>query len=203
MKERKLYSEFKEKLNEKLIELFSKEIHNRAEYWNSTNLLKPRKEDVPEIIRSFANKNAAVAYGLNLLPGPAGMVAVIPEMTIILRNQIHMVYDISLAYNEKEYFNKEVLLAIFLSAFGLGALGVAVIKGGRVLLRKLSIKIMQRMTSALAEKISQQVLKRIMGKWFPFIGAAVIAAWTRYSTVRIGKKSIEFFEKEIVLIENE
>ena len=40
-------------------------------------------------------------------------------------------------------------------------------------------------------------------KWIPLAGAAAMAAWSKYSTNKLGTKALEIFSKEIVFEDNE
>lgn len=188
---------FSEKLNEKVIEVFNSSFDKRALYWEEHKNQIPDKSAAPYIIKNCANKNMAIAFGLNLIPGPFGMAAVIPEIVLIIRNQINMVYDLAVAFRQDKVVDKPIMLSIFLSAFGSGAMGLAVMHGGRVVVKRVSLRVMQRLVQILAGKVTQQVLKRLLAKWVPVVGAAGISIWTRYTTSKIGEKSIEYFSKKI------
>lgn len=185
------------RLNDKLIDLFNSGFDKRAAYWEEHKSEIPDITASPYIITNCANKNMAIAFGLNLIPGPFGMAAVIPEIILIMRNQINMVYDLAVAYQQDKKVDKSIMLSIFLSAFGSGAMGLAVMQGSKVILKRVSLRVMQRLVTLLAGKVTQQVLKRILAKYVPVGGALIISAWTRYTTKIVGEKSIEFFSKKI------
>lgn len=62
---------------------------------------------------------------------------------------------------------------------------------------------MQKIIAILGGKITQQAAKSMAAKWIPLAGAAAMAAWSKYSTNKIGTKAVEIFSKEIVMEDNE
>ena len=78
---------------------------------NPNNL--PQLDSVSGLISSYTRNNAAISGGASLIPGPWGMAAVIPELTLVIRNQIQMVYDIGVANGKQAQLTKELLMGIF------------------------------------------------------------------------------------------
>ena len=54
----------------------------------------PDIKSVPSIINSYSVTNAAISGGASLILGPWGMVAVVPEITAVIRNQLALIYDV-------------------------------------------------------------------------------------------------------------
>ena len=154
-------------------------------------------KDVDYIIKKCAMENAAIAGGSSLIPGPWGMVAVVPEIALVIRNQISMVYDIGAANGKAALINKELLAAIVLSAMSNGAAGLMVMHGGKVLIRRSSLQVFQKIVTLLSGKVTQQALKSTISKWLPVVGAAFMAWITNQMTQNIGRRANEIFQKEI------
>ena len=74
-------------------------------------------------------------------------------------------------------------------------------QGNKVLVKRVALRVFQKIINLLAGRITQQVLKSAISKWLPSVGAAAMAVWSNYLTRQVGKKAIEIFEKEIVLSE--
>ena len=77
------------------------------------------KDDIPNVIDGYLVKNIAVATASSFIPGPAGMLAAIPNMIVSLGNQMRSIYDISCAYGKEDFINKDILLDIPLHAMGI------------------------------------------------------------------------------------
>jgi uncharacterized tellurite resistance protein B-like protein len=82
---------------------------------------------------------------------------------------------------------------------GASAGSLLVMQGEKVFVRRVSLRVFQRIISMLAGRVTQQVLKSVISKWLPVVGAAAMAVWSNYLTRRVGNKAVEIFEKEIVL----
>ncbi len=51
-------------------------------------MANPGGKSVPAIINTYALLNAGISAGLNLVPGPWGMLVAIPEIAAVMRNQM-------------------------------------------------------------------------------------------------------------------
>ena len=195
-------SKFQKKITESLNNVLEQTIENRQEYYNDHDY--PELDSVNNLINSISYKNAAVATASSLIPGPWGMISLIPEITIIIRNQIQMVYDIGLAYgHKKEQLQTNLIVGIVLAGIGNGALGLITIHGNKILIKRSGLRLAQKLITALGGRITQQVAKTALAKWVPLAGAAAIGTWTKYSTSKIGQKAVEIFSKTIVYQEEE
>lgn len=189
------------KLAEKMIGVFDLVISDRSSHFAKHPDKIPDRKSVPSIIRSYSVMNAAISGGVGLVPGPWGMVAVIPEIAAVIRNQLAMIYDVGMAYGKSKVLSRELLAGILLTALGAGTGSLMVMQGSKVLVKRVALRQFQRIIAILAGKITQQALKSAIGKWLPLFGAAALAAWSNFLTQRVGKKAVEIFEKEIVLSE--
>ena len=184
-------------LHSALNSAFDYVIENRSDYYrrNPSNL--PQLDSVSGLISSYTRNNAAISGGASLIPGPWGMAAVIPELTLVIRNQIQMVYDIGVANGKQAQLTKELLIGIFLTAMGSSAGSLLTIHGGKILVRRASLQVIQKIIAMLGGRVTQQVIKSTVSKWLPFVGAAAMATWTGYMTKNIGEKANELFKLEI------
>ncbi len=189
------------KLAEKMMGVFELVVSDRSGHFAIHPDKIPDKKSVPSIINSYSVTNAAISGGASLVPGPWGMVAVIPEIAAVIRNQLAMIYDVGMAYGKSKVLNKELLAGILITAMGASAGSLLVMQGSKVLVKRVALRVFQRIITMLAGKITQQALKSAISKWFPGVGAAAMAVWSDYLTRQVGKKAIEIFEKEIVLSE--
>lgn len=189
------------KLAEEIMGVFELVISDRSGHFAKHPDQIPDKKSIPSIINSYSLTNAAISGGASLVPGPWGMVAVIPEIAVVIRNQLAMIYDVGMAYEKNKVLNKEILAGVLITAMGVGTESLLVIQGSKVLVKRVALRQFQKIISLLGGKITQQVLKTAIGKWLPVVGAAALAYWSNYMTRQVGKKAIEIFEKEIVLSE--
>jgi len=187
-------------LAQKIVEGFDSVISERSKHYRENPSKVPTPSAVPFIIKSYSNMNMAITGGISLIPGPWGMAAAIPEIALIIRNQLAMIYDIGMAYGKSEVLNKELLAGIFLSSLGASVGGLLTIHGGKVLVRRTSLRVFQRIVAILGGKVTQQVLKSMVSKWLPIVGAAAMATWSYYSTRQIGKRALQILEKEIEIV---
>jgi len=186
-----------EKLEETMSGLFEQVIKDRGKYYSKNSDKIPAPGNVPSIISSYANQNAVISGGSGLVPGPMGMLTIVPELALVIRNQMSMVYDIGVAYGYGKRLNAELLIGVFGYALGSGALGLLTIHGQKVLVKRASLRFMQKVIKLMAGKVTQRVLKSMVSKWLPVAGAVALAAWSKHSTHLIAERAISVFEKEI------
>lgn len=189
------------KLAEKMMGVFELVVSDRSGHFAKNPDKIPDKKSVPSIINSYSVTNAAISGGASLVPGPWGMVAVIPEIAAVIRNQLAMIYDIGMAYGKSKVLNKELLAGVLITAMGASVGSLLIMQGSKVLVKRVALRAFQQIIAMLAGKITQQALKSAISKWIPGVGAAAMAVWSNYLTRQVGKKAIEIFEKEIVLSE--
>ena len=112
-------------------------------------------------------------------------------------HQIQMVYDIGVANGKQAQITKELLIGIFITAAGSSAGSMITIQGGKILVRRASLRVIQKLVAMLGGRITQQAAKSAISKWVPIIGAGAMATWTGYMTNNIGKKADELFKLDI------
>jgi uncharacterized tellurite resistance protein B-like protein len=191
-------------LAEKMVGTFDLVLSDRRRYYKEHPDKVPSPSAIPAIINSYATMNMAVSGGINLIPGPWGMISAIPEIAILIRNQLAMVYDIGVAHGKSKVLNKELLAGVFLSAMGVGAGGLLVMHSGKVLVRRVALRVFQKIIILLGGKaVTQKLIKSMVSKWLPILGPAAMGAWSNYSTRQIGKKATEILAMPIEIIEEE
>lgn len=194
-----LMSAMQSKLAEGLMGVFELVIADRKDHFAKHPDRIPDRKSAPSIISSYCTANAAISGGASLIPGPWGMVAVVPEITAVVRNQLAMIYDVGMAYGKREVLSKELLAGVLITAMGASAGSLLVMQGEKVLVKRVALRGFQRVIELLAGRVTQQVLKSTISKWLPVVGAAAMAAWSNYLTRRVGRMAVEIFEKEVVL----
>ncbi len=76
------------KLAQYLEGAFESVLLTRREHFAGGKSVRPSQGDIDGIIKSYANQNAVIAGAANLIPGPWGALTIVPEITLIIRNQI-------------------------------------------------------------------------------------------------------------------
>lgn len=186
-----------ERLAGPILGLLGAVISDRQRYHEQHPAKLANKDSVQSIIKSYSLKNATISGGASLVPGPWGMLAAVPEIVLVLRNQIAMIDDIGRAYGQERVITKELIAGILLTALGGSGAALLTIHGERVLVERVALKGLQQISRLLAGKVTQTLLKSAISKWLPVVGAASMAAWSNHMTNKIGQKAIEIFEKKI------
>lgn len=194
---------FHAQLSEKLMSLFNTVVEERQTYYQKNATAIPDPSDIRNLIAKYSNQNALISGGLSLVPGPWGMLAAVPEIALVVRYQLMLIYDIGMAYGQSKVLTKELIAGVFASSLGIGGIGLLTIHGGKVLVRRTSLRVFQRMISLLGGKITQQLLRSQISKWLPGVGAAAMAAWSKYSTSQVGKKAAELLSRPIEIVPDE
>lgn len=190
-------------LSESMMGIFDSVIKTRKENHSRKGTLYT-SADVDALISKCGNTNAVISGGAGLIPGPWGMLAAVPEITLIIKNQIELIYDIGKACGKSDaVLSKELLVGIFASASGAAGIGLITIHAGKILVKRASLRVMQKIVAILGGKVTQRLLKSMVAKWVPGVGAAAMAAWAKISTNMVGKKAKEILGKEIVFAEEE
>ena len=184
-----------------MLGLFEQVSREKNKYYQENSDKLPTPQGIPSIVNSYANQNAVISGGAGLVPGPLGMLAVLPEIALIVRNQLSMVYDIGFAYGHGKKLNADVLASVFGFALGSGTLGLIAIHGQKVLVKRASLRLMQKFVQLMAGKISQRLLKSMVGKWIPVAGAVALAAWSKFSTHAIADRAKSLFEKDFSVLD--
>jgi len=185
------------KVSDGLMDLFESAADERRKYYDANPDDIPDKTAIKSIIASYAYKNAGIAAACNVVPGPWGMLAAVPELLLITRNQLRMICDIAAALGKRTQMDAHLLLAVFVATFGGGALNLAVVKGSKVLVKRASLQVIQKIVKWLGGKITQRVLKQLLAKWLPVVGAAAMAYWAKHSTDGIGNTAVTILSKTI------
>ncbi len=189
-------------LYSKMLGVFSSIANEREGHYLKNPSELPEESNVGKIIASCGYQNAAISGAISLVPGPLGMAAAIPEIMLIVRNQVRMIYDIGIAKGRKDVINKELLAGIYAEAFESENIDLLSERDDKVFIKRASGNIFQEIIAFMAGRITQQLMKSMISKWVPVVGAVAMSVWSKYSTQLIGMKAKEVFEKEIEILED-
>ncbi len=109
-----------------------------------------------------------------------------------------MIYDIAQANGKEKLMNKELMLGIFLASLGTKGIGVLTMHGSKILVKRTSLRVFQKIVQILGGKILQRAAKAMITKWLPVVGAAAMAVWSRYTTKELGNYAVKILKRDIV-----
>lgn len=198
--EKSLATQMQEQIAEQLFPLFDSVLDERAKHYEKNPGSVPRPAELDRLIKAYARQCSFLVGGCNLIPGPWGLLAIVPEIMGVMKFQLEMIYDIGRAYGCKK-ITRELLLGILLSGSGSGAGGLIVIQGSKVAVKRASLRMIQKLVQALGGKVTQKLIKSVLAKWIPLVGAAVLATWSYYSTTKLGENACQILSKDVVFDE--
>ena len=152
--------------------------------------------------RSCANSaaaSAALAAGsLALPPGPIGWLTILPEMMAIWKIQSAMVADIAALYGKTATLTQEhMLYCLFRHSAAQAVRDLVVRVGDRLLIRPVSLQIMEIIAHKIGVKLSQKILSKSLSRWLPVIGAIGVGAYAYYDTDQVASTAIALFEQDL------
>lgn len=203
-KPNQLTQKIQEDLASRILDIVEKVIDQRSEFYVENPDKVPDENDAKSIIGRYSNQNSLVsgASGVAALAGPAGLLAVIPEIAALIYNQTRMVYDLGMAHGKQDFLTRELIIGVLTSAAVTGGIGMLTVQGSKVLVQKTSTNILMKVVQMFSAKTAQSASKSILGRYVPAVGAVAIAGWSNYSTRRIGKRAVEIFTKDIEYVSN-
>ena len=151
------------------------------------------------IAKAAARKAATVSGSLSLPPGPVGWLTIIPDLTMVWRIQSQMVADIAGAFGKEEFLAQEQMLyCLFRHAAAHSVRGLAVRAGERIFIKRAPALALETAVRKVGLPVARRVAGRGLSRWLPVIGAAGVAGYAYYDTMRVAETTIELFRSEIV-----
>lgn len=176
----------------------------RRSYYAKNPKRRPSPAGVESIIRRCTNSAGRWSFFFNLFWGPLGVLAIFPEIRTVLKRQFEMVYDLSVAHGKEGQLPRNLALDIVLGgAKGLG-MGLMVAHGGKLIVKRSSLRVLQSLAKVFAAKLTQRAIKGyLLGKILPFLGPFLMRFWSRHTTRVIGRRAVEVLVKPIEVIDDE
>ena len=151
------------------------------------------------IAKTAARKAATVSGSLSLPPGPVGWLTIIPDLTMVWRIQSQMVADIAGAFGKESYLAKEQMLyCLFRHAAAHSVRGLAVRAGERVIVKRAPAVALETAVRKIGAPVARRVAGRGISRWLPLIGAAGVAGYAYYDTMRVADTAIELFRSDVI-----
>jgi hypothetical protein len=165
-----------------------------------TNERKSRdpKKGARGVASSAALKAAVTSGTLALPPGPLGWLTILPELVAVWRIQAQMVADIAAIYGKKSSLNREQMLYCMFRHVAAQAVRDLVVRlGERFLVRRVSLRVIQKVARRIGVKITQRTIGRGLSRWLPIVGALGVGAYAYWDSGQVAATAIELFEGEI------
>jgi hypothetical protein len=156
---------------------------------------KIRAEHLAE---AAAWKSAAVAGTLAIVPGPIGILTIIPALGEIWRIQRQLVSDIAACYGQSASLTPTIMVYCLFRHGSATVFKETVVQlGGRLLVREASLRVFQKIIEKVSINVTQRVIGQFISRWLPLVGSVAIGAYTFRDTKKVGESAIDSFEKEI------
>ncbi len=161
---------------------------------------RERAVEAPEVAvrrlsRRAASRAAAVSGTLALPPGVLGLLTVLPDLVAIWRLQAQLVSDISGLYGrDMQLTRTHMLYCLFRHAASQLARDVAVRAGERVVIRQLSGGALRSALTGVGLSLTQRVVGTTASRWVPIVGAAAVAGYAYYDTLRVANTAVKMLQ---------
>jgi hypothetical protein len=150
------------------------------------------------LAEAAAWKAAAVAASMAIVPGPLGILTIIPALGQIWRIQRQLVSDIAACYGQTPSLTPTVMIYCLFKHGSATVFKETVVQlGGRLLVREASLRVFQKIIEKVSISVTQRVIGQFISRWLPAIGSVAIGAYTFRDTKKVAATAIDSFEKEI------
>lgn len=144
-----------------------------------------------QLARRAAQRAALTAGSLALPPGPLGWLTVLPELLAIWKIQAQLVSDIAAVYGRHAELGREQMLwCLFRHTTAQAFRDVAVRMGDRLLFRRLSHGMVERVARQVGMKLGRRALGESLSRWMPVVGAMGVGAYAWYDTQQVASTTI-------------
>ncbi|MBP9907485.1 MAG: hypothetical protein KBF66_18205 [Rhodoferax sp.] len=152
-----------------------------------------------ELINKACRTTAGISGGAALVPGPLGLLTILPDMYAIWRVQSQLVADIAAVHGKLGALTKEQMIWCLFKHSAAHVAGDFVVQvGERYIVHPRSLQWMQKAVGFLGIKIAQRVLGKSLARYLPLLGAAAVARYAYMDTKKVGLAAEALFSKEIV-----
>lgn len=155
-----------------------------------------------QVAKESAWLAARVSGALALPPGPIGLATVLPDLLAVWKIQSAMVGNIAAIYGQRGALGREALVYC-LFRHGSAALlrDVVVRMGDRFLVRGASSAALQALLRRVGISVSQRVISNAAARFVPLVGAAGMAAYAYYDTLKVAATASEFFARQVAYVD--
>jgi hypothetical protein len=150
-------------------------------------------------VASGAARTAALTAGsLAIPPGPLGWLTILPEIVAVWKIQSQMISDLAGVYGvEASLTQEQMMYCLFRHSAAQAVRDLAVRVGERVLVRKASLRVTQRVVEKVGLHVTQRSLSRGISRFLPVVGAVGVGAYAYYDTTKVAETAMELFASEL------
>ena len=143
-----------------------------------------------EMIAEASRKAFKISTALGLIPGPMGVAAILPEVAVLTRLQINLIYRIAKYHGRGETVDSTIVLLILANVLG--------VAGGEVLARRVGSTLVKRsvnspIITSLARRIGTRIIdttaEKAASRWIPMLTAPLFGYLSRSLTMKIGREA--------------
>ena len=158
--------------------------------------------DSKKLVKGASVKSSLTAGTLALPPGPLGWLTILPELLAVWRIQAQLVADIAALHGKTAALTEQhMVFCLFRHAAAQLMRDLVVRVGERVLVKRASLRVIQKIVEKIGYKILQRSIGKGIARWLPLLGAAGVAGYAYYDTNQVGKTAIDFFGSEITEVD--
>ena len=165
----------------------------------SNELHSPNPRKRAEFLAEKAAWQAAgIAGSLAVVPGPLGILTIIPALGQIWRIQRQLVSDIAACYGKSAILTPTVMVYCLFRHGSATVFKETVVQlGGRMLVKQGSLHVFQRLVEKISINVPHRLIGQFISRCLPILGPAAIGAFTYRDTKKVAASAIIAFENEI------
>ena len=153
-----------------------------------------------QLARKAARHAAGISAGAALVPGPLGVLTLLPDIYGVWKVQAQLVSDIAALYGKTGTLTREQMLyCLFKHTASQFLRDVVVRSGERFLVRRLSSDVLQRLASRIGLTMGQRAAGKGVARFVPLLGAGVVGGYAYYDTQQVAQVAIELFSSEVLV----
>jgi hypothetical protein len=152
------------------------------------------------LARTAARTSAGISGSAALIPGPLGILSLLPDTVGVWRVQAQMVSDIAATYGKTATLTKEQMVYCLFKHTASQLLRDVIMRSGeRFLVRPVSLRMMQSLVAKISIKVGQRAIGKTVARYAPVIGALGVGGYAYYDTNKVAKTAIELFSSEVLV----
>lgn len=154
------------------------------------------------LTRNAARTAASISAGAALVPGPFGVLTLLPDIYGVWKVQAQLVSDIAALFGKTGSLTREQMLyCLFKHTASQFLRDVVVRSGERFLVRRLSSQVLHRLASRIGLSMGQRTVGKAVARFVPVLGAGVVGGYAYYDTKQVAMTAIELFSRQVLVKE--
>lgn len=157
-----------------------------------------------ELARQAARATAGISGSAALVPGPLGVLTLLPDLYAVWKVQTQMVSDIAAVYGKTATLGREQMLYCLFRHMASHLLRDVVVRSGeRYLVRRATLQLLQNLAGAIGLKLAQRTVTKAVARYAPVIGALGVGGYAYFDTMQVAKTATELFGTDVVVLDAE